>query len=235
MRCARAPQRGDPVISTMSNWRQSGIVVREARPRDLDAIARLENEIVRDRPGLAPVIARIPARRPSAGDRGDHRRRTGGLRAGLAAQDLAGGAHLFARGRRPIRPPRRRPGAACRPARPMRGATAAPRSPSKCATTTPSAIALYESSGFRQFGEHAHYYADGATALRYEKSLAPRSRSRNREQSPAEARSTVARRIAPALGERRSAESESRPSRVNPARAEPQGPFRPSSCRRRRD
>ena len=29
----------------MSNWRQSGIVVREARPRDLDAIARLENEL----------------------------------------------------------------------------------------------------------------------------------------------------------------------------------------------
>ena len=28
----------------MSNWRPSGIVVREGRPRDLDAIARLENE-----------------------------------------------------------------------------------------------------------------------------------------------------------------------------------------------
>jgi len=36
-----------------------------------------------------------------------------------------------------------------------------------------SAIALYESSGFRQFGEHARYYADGAAALRYEKSLIP--------------------------------------------------------------
>ncbi len=36
-----------------------------------------------------------------------------------------------------------------------------------------AAIALYESCGFRQFGEHAHYYADGATALRYEKSLLP--------------------------------------------------------------
>ena len=30
---------------------------------------------------------------------------------------------------------------------------------------------LYESYGFRQFGEHARYYADGATALRYEKPL----------------------------------------------------------------
>ena len=35
------------------------------------------------------------------------------------------------------------------------------------------AIALYEKSDFRQFGEHAHYYADGATALRYEKPLLP--------------------------------------------------------------
>jgi [ribosomal protein S18]-alanine N-acetyltransferase len=33
------------------------------------------------------------------------------------------------------------------------------------------AIALYEKSGFRQFGEHVDYYADGATALRYRKLL----------------------------------------------------------------
>ena len=33
------------------------------------------------------------------------------------------------------------------------------------------AIALYEKWGFRQFGEHADYYADGATALRYRKLL----------------------------------------------------------------
>ena len=33
------------------------------------------------------------------------------------------------------------------------------------------AIALYESLGFRLFGEHVRYYADGATALRYQKSL----------------------------------------------------------------
>jgi len=33
------------------------------------------------------------------------------------------------------------------------------------------AIALYEKFGFRQFGEHVDYYADGATALRYEKIL----------------------------------------------------------------
>ncbi|HTR14089.1 MAG TPA: GNAT family N-acetyltransferase [Roseiarcus sp.] len=33
------------------------------------------------------------------------------------------------------------------------------------------AIALYEKFGFRQFGEHVDYYADGATALRFEKVL----------------------------------------------------------------
>ncbi|HKN30713.1 MAG TPA: GNAT family N-acetyltransferase [Roseiarcus sp.] len=33
------------------------------------------------------------------------------------------------------------------------------------------AIALYEKWGFRQFGEHEDYYADGATALRYRKFL----------------------------------------------------------------
>ena len=47
-------------------------------------------QVIRDRPGLAQVVTRIPARGPPAGDRGDHRRRTGGLRAGLAAQDLSG-------------------------------------------------------------------------------------------------------------------------------------------------
>jgi ribosomal-protein-alanine acetyltransferase len=34
------------------------------------------------------------------------------------------------------------------------------------------AIALYERCGFRRFGEHKDYYADGATAIRYRKDLA---------------------------------------------------------------
>jgi ribosomal protein S18 acetylase RimI-like enzyme len=45
------------------------------------------------------------------------------------------------------------------------------------------AIALYEKSEFRHFGEHADYYADGATALRYEKTLVPRTRARDRSRS----------------------------------------------------
>ncbi len=35
----------------------------------------------------------------------------------------------------------------------------------------PAAIALYEGAGYRRFGEHANYYADGMGAWRYEKTL----------------------------------------------------------------
>src|SRR6185312_11970015 len=41
--CDPGRTRGADLFS-MNNWRQGGIVVREARPRDLDAIARIENE-----------------------------------------------------------------------------------------------------------------------------------------------------------------------------------------------
>jgi [ribosomal protein S18]-alanine N-acetyltransferase len=42
------------------------------------------------------------------------------------------------------------------------------------------AIALYEKWGFRQFGEHEDYYADGAAALRYRKLLCPDASARDR-------------------------------------------------------
>ena len=52
-----------------------------------------------------------------------------------------------------------------------------------------AAIALYEKSGFRQFGEHSDYYADGATALRYRKALVPRPHPQDRgSASPPQAR-----------------------------------------------
>src|SRR5579863_7693391 len=56
----------------LSNWRHNGIVVREARPRDLDAIARLENEsfeadrvsrrtrLANDDADMAPVAQKDP-------------------------------------------------------------------------------------------------------------------------------------------------------------------------------
>src|SRR5271166_5768710 len=43
-----------------------------------------------------------------------------------------------------------------------------------------AAIALYEKSDFRHFGEHTDYYADGATALRYQKALVPRPHPQDR-------------------------------------------------------
>ena len=43
-----------------------------------------------------------------------------------------------------------------------------------------AAIALYEKSDFRHFGEHSDYYADGATALRYKKDLVRSRHSQDR-------------------------------------------------------
>ena len=75
-------------------------------------------------------------------------------------------------------------GRCCRPARLTRAVTAATALTLEVRYDNASAIALYESCGFRLFGEHAHYYADGATALRYEKPLLPVRAARNREQFP---------------------------------------------------
>jgi [ribosomal protein S18]-alanine N-acetyltransferase len=156
----------------MSKWRQSGIVVRAARPRDLDAIARLENETFETdrvsrrslreflRAAHRPVIvafiddelagyALVALRKTSRA---------------LRIYSLAVGAQFARRG----------VGRAL-----LQACEAYARRHRRAALTlevrydNASAIALYESSGFRQFGEHARYYADGATALRYEKSLIP--------------------------------------------------------------
>ncbi|HEY5207633.1 MAG TPA: N-acetyltransferase [Roseiarcus sp.] len=156
----------------MNTWRHSGIDIREARPRDLDGIARLENESFEtDRvsrrslreflraPHKPVIVATIddelagyvlaPPRK--------------GARA-LRIYSLAVGARFARRG----------VGRAL-----LQAAEAYGRRHRREALTLEvrydniSAIALYESCGFRLFGEHTHYYADGATALRYEKRLLP--------------------------------------------------------------
>ena len=154
----------------MSNWRQSGVVIREARSRDLEAIVRLENESFEtDRVSRRSLreFLRAPHRPVIAATIDDElagyalvslRKRAKALR----IYSLAVGARFARRG----------VGRAL-----LQACEAYARHHRRVALTlevrydNKSAIALYESCGLRQVGEHADYYADGATALRYEKSL----------------------------------------------------------------
>ena len=168
----------------MSNWRQSGIVIREARPRDLDAIARLENESFE--------TDRVSRRSLREFLRAPHRP----VIAATIDDELAGYALVSLRkGARALRiyslaVDADSPAAASARAL-LQACEAYARRHRREALTlevrydNAAAIALYESCGFRQFGEHAHYYADGATALRYEKPLLSGPATGNREQFPA--------------------------------------------------
>jgi len=158
----------------MSNWRHGGIVVRDARPRDLDAIAELENESFETdrvsrrslreflRAAHRPVIAATIDDELAGYALVSLRKTSGAVRIYSLAVDTR-----FAR---------RGVGRAL-----LQACEAYARRHRRAALTlevrydNASAIALYESCGFRQFGEHARYYADGAAALRYEKSLNPDS------------------------------------------------------------
>jgi [ribosomal protein S18]-alanine N-acetyltransferase len=153
----------------MNTWRQS-INVRDGRPRDLEAIAKLENESFEaDRVSRRSLreFLRAPHRPLITATINDE---IAGyvlvsLRKGARAlriYSLAVGARF---GRRGV-------GRAL-----LQAAEAYGRRHHRAVLTlevrydNAAAIALYESCGFHQFGEHPRYYADGATALRYEKSL----------------------------------------------------------------
>lgn len=159
-----------PILFSMNTWRQSSIHIREARPRDLDAIARLENgSFESDRVSRRSLreFLRAPHRPVIAATINDElagyalvalRKRARGVRIYSLAVDAR-----FARrgvGRMLLQ--------ACEAYARRHGREALTL---EVRYDNASAIALYESCGFRQFGEHARYYADGATALRYEKSL----------------------------------------------------------------
>ena len=170
---------------SMNNWRQSGINIREARPRDLEAIARLENESFES--------DRVSRRSLRAFLRSPHRP----VIAATIDDELAGYALVSLRkGARALRIyslaadarfARRGVGRAL-----LQACEAYARRHRREALTlevrydNSAAIALYESCGLRQFGEHAHYYADGATALRYEKSLLPAPQREAGNNSPPE-------------------------------------------------
>jgi ribosomal-protein-alanine acetyltransferase len=174
-----------PILSDMSNWRNSGIVVREARPGDLDAIARLENESFEtDRVSRRSLREFLRARHCP-------------VIAATIDDEIAGYALVALRkGARAVRIyslavaarfARRGVGRAL-----MQACEAYARRHGRSAVTlevrydNAAAIALYESLGFRQFGEHAHYYSDGATALRYEKPLLIVPRRETGNNPPAE-------------------------------------------------
>jgi [ribosomal protein S18]-alanine N-acetyltransferase len=163
----------------MNMWRQGSISIRAARPRDLEAIAKLENESFES--------DRVSRRSLREFLRAPHRP----MMVATIDDELAGYLLVSMRkGARALRIyslavavrfARRGVGRAL-----LQGAEAYGRRRRREALTLEvrydnvSAIALYERCGFRQFGEHTHYYADGATALRYEKSLIdPQDETRN--------------------------------------------------------
>ena len=156
----------------MNTWRQSTINIREARPRDLEAIARLENgSFEADRVSRRSLreFLRAPHRPVIAATINDEL-------AGYALVALRKGARAVRIYSLAVdaRFARRGVGRTL-----LQACEAYARRHRRNALTlevrydNASAIALYESCGFRLFGEHTHYYADGATALRYEKPLLP--------------------------------------------------------------
>ena len=125
----------EPFAFSMNTWRHSSINVREARPRDLEAIARLENELFEsDRVSRRSLreFLRAPHRPVIAATIDDEL-------AGYALVSLRKGARalriysLAVDGRFTRRGIGR---ALLRPARLTRADTGGKRSPSKCATTT---------------------------------------------------------------------------------------------------
>ncbi len=163
----------------MDKWRHGGLVVREAIVDDLDAIAKLECDSFPE--------DRVSRRSLGHFLRAPHRP----VIAATIDGELAGCALLSLRKRaRAARIysiavdacfSRRGVGLvllqACEKYARLRGRAALTL---EVRYDNAPAIALYEKWGFRQFGEHKDYYADGATALRYRKDLVPRSAHQDR-------------------------------------------------------
>ena len=160
----------------MVNWRRAGLCIREARSDDLDAIAKLER--------VSFVVDQVSRRSLREYLSAPHRP----VIAATVDGELAGYALISLRKRSlkarifsiavDARFARRGVGRAL-----LQACERYARRNGRKALTlevrydNAPAIALYENSGFRHLGEHARYYADGATALRYEKQLVAGSRA----------------------------------------------------------
>ena len=153
----------------MDRWRHDRLVVREAVFDDLDAIAKLEHDAFPDdqlsrrslryflRASHRPVIA-------AAIDGEVAGYALVSLRKGLRSVRIYSIAVSSRFARRGVGLALLR---ACEAYARLRGRTGLTL---EVRYDNAPAIALYEKWGFRQFGEHEDYYADGATALRLEKS-----------------------------------------------------------------
>lgn len=167
----------------MAIWRQSGLVIREAARDDLDAIAKLERDsFPEDQVSRRAFLYALRApQHPLIAAEID------GELAGYALVALrkdSRGARIYTLAV-DSRFSRRGAGFALLQAcekYARRHGRAALRL--EVRYDNKAAIALYEKFGFRPSGEHEDYYADGATALRYQKILADRAapgRSSKRE------------------------------------------------------
>ena len=157
----------------MDQWRRGGLVVRDAVIDDLDAIAKLECDSFPEDQVSRRAFAyylRAPQRPVVAAT-------IDGELAGYVLIALRRGgrsARIYSIAVEP-RFARRGVGAAL-----IAAAEKFARRHDRDALTlevrydNAPAIALYEKCGFRPFGEHEDYYTDGATALRYRKSLVRR-------------------------------------------------------------
>lgn len=163
----------------MNIWRQGGLILRAGEAQDLDAIAKLERESFPEDQVSRRSIAYF-LRSPHLP-----------VIAAFIDGELAGHAILSLRRDSPsvriysiavdARFARRGVGSAL-----LQACENYARLHQKSQLTlevrydNAPAIALYEKWGFRQFGEHEDYYADGATALRYRKVVGVRGAEADR-------------------------------------------------------
>ena len=159
----------------MEKWRRGGLVIREARLKDLDAISELESDSFPEdqvsRRSLRYFLA--APHRPVIAATID------GALAGYALLSVRTGSRAARIYSIAVK------AGFCRRGVGLALLKACETYARRCGRTmvrlevrydNAPAIALYEKCGFRQFGEHEDYYADGATALRYEKRLAVSAR-----------------------------------------------------------
>ena len=219
---------------SMNNWRQSGINIREARPRDLEAIARLEDESFES--------DRVSRRSLREFLRASHRP----VIAATIDDELAGYLLVSLRkGARALRIyslavdarfARRGVGRAL-----LQACEAYARRHHREALTLE--VRVRQHRGDRALRELRLSPLRGTRALlcgrgdriALREAAASGSTTGSGEQSPARARSTVAPRIAPALGGGERSAELVRAGHRSTFCAETQGRFRPLSCKRRRD